>query len=71
MADSVNFRGPFHDWGMSSSCSFTDRFSNNSVKTVYAPQCSGFSLGHLHMGGGGFVPPVTSAGGQGINGGDL
>ena len=51
----------FHDWGMSSSCSLTNRLSNNSVKTVYAPQCSGFSLGHLHMGGGGICPPMTSA----------
>ena len=51
----------FHDWGMSSSCSLTNRLSNNSVKTVYAPQCSGFSLGHLHMGGGGISPPMTSA----------
>ena len=44
---------------MSSSCSLTDRLRNNSVKTVYmyAPQCSGFSLGHLHMGGGGICPP--------------
>ena len=38
---------------MSSGCSLTDRLSNNSVKTVYAPQCSGFSLDHFHMGGGG------------------
>ena len=54
---------------MSSSCSLTDRLSNNSVKTVYAPQCSGFSLGHLHMGGGGICPPMTSATGQSVNGG--
>ena len=51
----------FHDWDMSSSCSLTNQLSNNSVKTVYAPQCSGFSLGHLHMGGGGICPPMTSA----------
>ena len=72
MADSVNFRGPFHDWGMSSGCSLTDRLSNNSVKTVYAPQCSGFSLDHFHMGEGGegiCPPPMTSARGQSVNGG--
>ena len=55
---------------MSSSFSLTDRLSNNSVRTVYAPQFSGFSLGHLHMGGGGICPPpMTSAGGQSVNGG--
>ena len=47
----------------------TDRLSNNSVRTVYAPQCSGFSLRHLHVGGGGICPPMTSAGGQSVNGG--
>ena len=50
----------FHDWGMSSSCSLTNWLSDNSVKTVYAPQCSGFSLAHLHMGGGD-LSPMTSA----------
>ena len=62
----------FHDWGMSSSCSLTNRLSNNSVKTVYAPQCSGFSLDHLHIGGGGFVPHdkcINGGGGIDLMGG--
>ena len=40
-----------------------------SVSAVIITEYSGFSLGHLHMGGI-CLPPSTSAGGRSINGGD-